>query len=211
MRILIVIATLLFSMHIGSAQSPLPIGQTTLQLTDPARGNRSITTEVYYPGVATGSNVPVAGGPGTVFPVFSFGHGFSMGYDAYQNIWNELVPKGYIVALPTTESGTLPAPSHNDFALDLAFIIDHFQVLNQTGSSIFHQKVSPNSAIGGHSMGGGSTVLAAGNQPNIKTIVTMAAAETNPSAVAVCSNINVPTLFLIGENDCVAPSNYINI
>ena len=42
------------------------------------------------------------------FPVLVLAHGFLMGWDSYQVYWEELVPEGHIVCLPTTESGPLP-------------------------------------------------------------------------------------------------------
>ena len=54
-------------------------------------------------------------------------------------------------------------------------------------------------------MGGGATMLAAENNAAIAGIVGLAPAETNPSAVSVCGNINVPALIFSGSNDGVTP------
>lgn len=97
------------------------IGHTTINFTDVSRGNRVIATEVYYPADIAGDNVPLAN-DNVVFPTLSFGHGFVMTWDAYQNFWTSLVPNGYIVLFPKTEGSI--SPSHLDFGKDLAFVLD---------------------------------------------------------------------------------------
>ena len=106
----------------------------TITFQDPARSNRNIETEIYYPATTPGNNVSVASGQ---FPIIVYGHGFVMGVSAYENIWLALVPLGYIVALPTTESG---APSHSDFGSDLAFLINTLKAEGADNTSPFYQK-----------------------------------------------------------------------
>ncbi|HRD51989.1 MAG TPA: T9SS type A sorting domain-containing protein, partial [Flavobacteriales bacterium] len=137
------------------------------------------------------------------WPVLVVGHGFVMGTDAYANLWNHFVPRGYIVALPATETGF--SPSHSNFGLDIAFVASALQAANSEAASPFFQRVAPTSALMGHSMGGGSSFLGAANNTSITTVVNFAAAETNPSAVAACAQVQVPTLMFAGGNDCVTP------
>ena len=179
------------------------IGHITATFTDPARGNRTIPVEIYYPADASGDNAAIASAGG-VFPVLSFGHGFVMGWDAYDNLWTALVPKGYIMAFPKTESGITPSPA--TFAADLAFVIKRFNELNADNTSVFHQRVSTFNAVMGHSMGGGAAVLAIAGNPQITALAVLAAAETNPSAIAAAANIAIPALVVAGANDCVAPT-----
>lgn len=186
---------------IALAQS-YPIGHRTITYNDPARSNRAIATEVYYPATSAGDNVPVANGE---FPVLVFGHGFAMAYSAYQNWWETFVPEGYIIMLPKTEGNLIPAPSHSAFGLDLAFLAAKMQADNSAGASPFFGKVRPRTALMGHSMGGGATVLGAADNTTIQCIVGMAPAETNPSAVAAAANVTVPALFLYGTEDQVTP------
>jgi dienelactone hydrolase len=145
-------------------------------------------------------NAPVAIGE---FPHIVFGHGFIMTWSAYQNIWEALVPRGYIVMFPRTEDGL--SPSHDDFGLDLALVAENFKLLNTNAGSIFFGKLSQQCAVAGHSMGGGAAHLAAQNNPNIQAMFTLAAAETNPSTIAAAGLINVPVLNMAGTNDCVTP------
>ncbi|MBM3424144.1 MAG: hypothetical protein FJY06_01480 [Bacteroidetes bacterium] len=194
------------------AFSQYQIGHTTLTFNDPTRNGgfgsgggpgRQIQTEVYYPTYTAGENTPVATFPD--FPVIVFGHGFAMGWDAYQNLWEHLVPQGYIMAFVRTEGSLIPAPSHGDFGQDLALVSTKMLALDAAVGSLFNGKVKQKSVIMGHSMGGGATMLAAANNANIAGIVGLAPAETNPSAIGVCANISVPALIFSGSSDGVTP------
>lgn len=194
------------------------IGHTTITFNDPARSGgfgsgggpgRQIQTEVYYPSYTAGENTAVA--TFLDFPVLVFGHGFAMGWDAYQNMWEHLVPQGYIMAFVRTEGSLIPAPSHADFGQDLALVSTKMLALNNTAGSPFNGKVRQKSVIMGHSMGGGATMLAAANNTNIAGIVGFAPAETNPTAIGVCGNITVPALIFSGSNDGVTPPDQNHI
>ncbi|CAN5393671.1 hypothetical protein BH11BAC1_BH11BAC1_04520 [soil metagenome] len=175
------------------------VGHTQITFVDASRGNRSIQAEVYYPATAAGNNTPIAAG---VFPIIVFGHGFVMTTSAYQNFWDDLVPEGYILALPSTEGGF--APVHADFGADLNFLVGEIQT-NGAGASVPSTSVGNLSAIMGHSMGGGCSFLAAENNTSITTMVSFAAANTNPSSITAAQMVSVPTLVFSGANDCVAP------
>lgn len=190
---------LVLAASFSASAQPFAIGNRSITFFDASR-NRNIATNLYYPGVSAGSNVSVATGS---FPVLVVGHGFVMGTDAYANLWNHFVPLGYIVALPTTESSF--SPSHGNFGLDIAFVASALQAANSDASSPFFERVAPTSALMGHSMGGGSSFLGAASNTAITTVVNFAAAETNPSAVAACAQVLVPTLMFAGSNDCVTP------
>jgi len=177
------------------------IGHTTITLIDPARGNRSIPTEVYYPADVSGEGVPVASDP-EVFPVVTFGHGYLMSWSLYSYVHEALVPEGYIVTYPDT-GGEL-FPDHEDFGLDMAFIVQSLRGLGDDTGSPFYGRVSAAAAVAGHSMGGGASLLAAASDPTISAIVNLAAAETNPSAINAAAGITMPALLFSGGSDCVA-------
>jgi dienelactone hydrolase len=189
-------------MMTGLANAQFAIGHRTISYVDASRSNRSISTEVYYPGVSAGNNVNVANGQ---FPVVVIGHGFSMSVSAYQNWWEQLVPQGYIVMLPTTEVGPIPFPSHPDFGLDIAFVAAQMQAANTNGTSPFYNAVTDRTGFMGHSMGGGCSILAAANNPMVDCIVGLAPAETNTSAIAAGANVTAPALILWGTEDEVTP------
>jgi hypothetical protein len=188
------------------------IGHTTITFNDPSRTGgfgsgggpgRQIQTEIYYPAGTAGEDVNLSSGE---FPVIVFGHGFAMGWDAYNNIWEELVPLGYIIAFPRTEGGLFPGPSHVDFGLDLALVETKMENEGNLSSSLFLNHISSKSAIMGHSMGGGATFLGAENNTNITTIIGLAPAETTPSAIAAAANVSVPALVFTADEDMVTPA-----
>lgn len=183
----------------GAMAQPFDIGNRTITFFDPERG-RDIPTNVRYPATSAGNNTPIATGQ---FPVIVIGHGFTMETGAYANIWEFFVPRGYIVALPNTEVGF--GPNHANFGLDIAFVAQALQEANEDDASPFFGGVAPSAALMGHSMGGGAATLGAVGNGNIRTLVTLAAAETDPSAVAAAANVEVPTLMFAGANDCVTP------
>ena len=185
------------------------VGTTTITFNDPSRtggfgsgggAGRQIQTEIYYPATTAGTDVPVSVGE---FPIVVFGHGFVMAWDAYENIWTDLVANGYIVAFPRTEGGF--SPSHEDFGKDLALVVDELLVLHNDVTSLFNNRLSGKAAICGHSMGGGATFIGANETTNIQTIIGLAPAETNPSAITEAASVSLPALVLSGAADGVTP------
>lgn len=179
---------------------PFAIGSTSITFNDPARSGRSIPTEIYYPATSAGTNTSPATGPHCLVV---FGHGFLIGYAQYQWLANTLVPNGYIVAFPDTETGF---PSHGDFGDDIAFLVGAIQAEGANASSVLLGAVGTKSAIGGHSMGGGASFLAAAGNTGIDALFNFAPAETTPSAIGAASTVGVPTLVFEGTDDCVTPS-----
>lgn len=175
------------------------IGHTSIVFYDSVR-NRNIATQIYYPTDTPGENEPISAGN---FPVLVFGHGFLMDWNSYQNFWNEIVPNGYVICFPTTE--TVLTPDHQQFGQDLKFLATEMQIETQDSSSLFFNSLAPETGLMGHSMGGGASFLAAENNSNIHALINFAAAETIPSAITAASNITVPSLIFSGDDDCVAP------
>ena len=56
----------------SSAAQPYNIGHRQVTFIDADRNDRPVLTEIYYPSVMGGDNVPVAGEKGTAFPVLVF-------------------------------------------------------------------------------------------------------------------------------------------
>lgn len=187
---------------IGFAQS-YQVGHSLIVFNDAARDKRKIQTDVYYPAVANGENVPIAGTSNTQFPLVVIGHGFVMSTSSYENIYTQLAAHGYIVALPRTE-GSL-APNQVSFAKDLAFLVNAIQGQSAMKNSIFNGKINNKSCVIGHSMGGGCAILAGIYNSNITTLIGLAPAETNPSCIEAAPRVYIPALILAGGNDCITP------
>ncbi len=173
------------------------VGDKTITYTDPARSNRSVGLQFRFPG----TNTAVATGQ---FPFVIFAHGFSMDQAPYLPYADSLAKRGYIVGLLTTETGL--SPSHANFAQDLIFMYNKLiSESNTNTASIFYQKVLPKGAFGGHSMGGGSTVLSAQYGNPQQCSFTFSAATTNPSSITAAKFMTKPYLSFAGSKDCIAP------
>lgn len=178
-------------------------GHTSITLIDSSRNNRSIPTEIYYPADIAGDEVPVTSVNSDKFPVIAFGHGFVMTWEAYQNIWDSLAANGFIIAFPRTEGGI--NPSHDEFGMDLSFVISQLSVIGSDSLSLFFNRIDTMNCVMGHSMGGGAAFLAAEFNNGIKSLAVLAPAETNPSAIQAASSLNIPAFIIAGGNDCVTP------
>ena len=192
--------TLFWGISLLSWSQNYPVGHQTILFTDSARGNRPVPSELYYPATIAGENTPLSTG---MFPVIVFGHGFQMGYDSYTYFKNAMVPSGYIVVFPKTETSL--APDHAAYGADLAFLVVQMKAEGLNPGSPFFQHIDSTSAIMGHSMGGGASFLACKNNATPTAMVTWAAAETVPSAISAARNITIPSLVFAADMDCITP------
>ena len=211
MKKIIVLAFLLLFSKFEAKSQVTSIGHRTVTFNDPTRtggygsgggAGRQIQTEIYYPSsaAADGDSTSFATGQ---FPLLIFGHGFVMDWSSYDNIWKDLVPQGYIICFPRTEGSI--SPSHSDFGKDLALLQSKMLGLSSVTTSAFYNHILNKTAIMGHSMGGGSSFLACEANAAPTTMVTFAAANTNPSSIVAATQVTIPTLLIAGQNDCVAP------
>jgi len=122
------------------------------------------------------------------------------------------VPNGYIMVFPRTE-GNLLSTDHQQFGWDLQFLVSKIQDEGNNISSPIYNAVANNTALMGHSMGGGASFLAAdslcvnGNN-QLKTIIGLAPAESSSngvSSISSATNITVPSVILSGSQDGVTP------
>lgn len=183
---------------------PFAIGSMDAVVTDTTRSNRQIQLRIFYPAQTAGANTtPVQG----QFPLIVFGHGFAMSYTSYQNIWEKLVPEGFTLAFVDMENGLIPAPSHSNFGQDISYSGKMLQFMSQNQSPFqLYGRLNGKTAFMGHSMGGGASMLAAAFDPTFPdAVVGLAPAETNPTAIGVCSTITSPTVIYSGTKDGVTP------
>jgi predicted dienelactone hydrolase len=195
------VLTLLFSATATQTlcTPPHAVGTRSHSYLDSARMNRPVSVLLRYPAVAPGgANAPALTGCTDLFPVFSFGHGFTISNTGYDYWTAPLAEQGFIVVLPGTETGL--APSHDRFAADLVFAARAVQ-----SDVFFASSVGSDRMYGGHSMGGGSAFLAASRDQNARALFVMAPAETNPSAIAAATQVRASTFIELGSRDCVTP------
>ena len=195
--------------------SQYQIGHYNNTFQDPNRFDRNIQTEIYYPALNNGDNTTAVEGE---FPVIIFGHGFVQDWDVYQNLWEEFVPNGYIMVFPRTEVSFF-STDHQQFGWDLQFLVTKIQDEGINILSPIYNVVANNTALMGHSMGGGASFLAAdslctnGNN-QLKTIIGLAPAESTTngvSSITSAANIIIPSLIFSGSQDGVTPPNVHHI
>ncbi len=175
------------------------VEQISITFIDENRDNREITAEIFLPDADGDLNITETG-----LPFIVFGHGWLTPYTAYQTLWETLVPTGWIMAFPTTEGGLFP--SHEDFALDLAFLSFALPLASTDPQSPLFDLVDSLSIVMGHSMGGGCSILAASYENDYSSVVTLAAAATtNPSAIDAAEEVEIPSLTFAGTSDNVTP------
>ena len=191
-----------FTLSASCLTQTYPIGELELFMEDPDRNDRLVTAEIFYPALSEGSIFLAEG----EFPMIVFAHGFVMPFDSYLNIRDHYVDKGYIVMFITTEGSF--TPSHEDFALDINFMLEYivFEGTTNTQSVLFDHFI-PEVALMGHSMGGGASMLAANLSDHVKTVIGLAPAETDPSAIAASFLIEKPALIFSGSADAVTPAS----
>jgi hypothetical protein len=213
-KTLIFILLLLVSLILKSQTYML--GYQNMSAHDDSR-DRDISTIVYYPSDVGGETAAISDG---VFPAIIFGHGTAMADETlYDYIYEALVSEGYIVMFPTTEDDSPPlgAPNHEAFGLDLQYLNFMIKFENMNSGSFFFGHVSDRTAIIGHSLGGKGTLIAAANNTEVTTIVTLCAALSDPpipyssSGYDAINNslpyVTVPSLVIDTEFDCVVPED----
>jgi hypothetical protein len=173
--------------------------QVSITFIDEDRDNRPVSTEIFFP-----VNGEEDFSDNSSFPFIVFGHGWISPYSLYQDLWEALVPQGWIMAFPTTEGGLFP--NHQNFALDLAFLSFELSAANNDPGSPLFGMVDSLSVVMGHSMGGGCSILAAAGQHNFSSVVTLAAAaSTNPPAIDAAAGVYLPSLTFAGTSDSITP------
>ncbi|MDZ7633597.1 MAG: hypothetical protein U5L72_03780 [Bacteroidales bacterium] len=170
---------------------------------DSLRGNRKIRLEIYYPERKENTALSEDEGCYGRFPVISFAHGYVMSPDLYGHIREMLVPEGYIIVLPYSETGMFP--SHQALSEDLVFALAETEKMGGETGSPLYGITNNRSCLMGHSMGGGALFAAANLYEGTDAVVALAPMNTKPSAIQAAASVEVPTLIIGGENDCITP------
>lgn len=154
-------------------------------------------------------DLAVVGLPGIVctpesglgLPAVAFGHGWLQPAKRYLHLFRHLASWGIVVAAPDTRGG--PFASHRMLSSDLRTSLDICTGvrLGDGGISVDEQRL----AVAGHAMGGGAAVLTAADDDRVRSVVTLAAAETLPSAREAAGKVTVPGLHLAAGNDLLTP------
>jgi len=173
------------------------VGTWDWTLVDADRGGREIAVTAHYPAAWAGAESDPLPGP---YPTVVFGHGFVMAGSDYGSVIDAWVAQDFVVIAVNTEGGL--APDHEAFGLDLAYVAASAAADLTPLSGVLDDRV----AVGGHSMGGGAAWLAAAVGGQADAVFGLAPAETNPSAIAAASSVQIPALVLSGTEDSVTPA-----
>jgi dienelactone hydrolase len=152
----------------------------------------------------------MVGIPGVVFapaaglglPALAFGHDWLQPAQRYADLLRHLASWGIVTAAPDSHRGVLP--SHARFAADLRTTLEVC-----AGVRLGDGKISVDArrtALAGHGIGGGAALVAAAGQPRVAAVVTIAVAQTRPSALDASRAITVPALHVAAGKDTVVPA-----
>lgn len=192
------IASALFAQDLSM---PGPFAAGFRQVTITRANSTTFTARLHYPALAAGQNTALnsAGAP---YPAVSFGHGFFQAVSTYQSTLAHLATHGFLV-IATDSEGSL-APSHQNFANDILHCLTYLEQEHASpGSFLFGAVDTGRYGLSGHSMGGGASILAAAADARIDAVAVLAAAETNPSALAALPNVRVPIRLIAGSQDTI--------
>jgi pimeloyl-ACP methyl ester carboxylesterase len=164
----------------------------------PGDGGR-FGARLHYP--VPGSSADASDEPA---PIVAFGHGYQASVELYAETLDHLASWGIVAVAP--RSGGELFPSHQAFADDLRSALDWVVAEAAAGGDWPAGAIDPAArAVAGHSMGGGAAVLAAADDLTIRAVATLAAAETDPSAIGAASRLTVPSLFVAAGEDAITP------
>jgi len=181
----------------------LSVGYDSLTLKDTQRGV-DITAELFYPSVIGGLKSAIVD---KKYPLIVFAHGYQQKYSDYHDVWETLVPQGYVMAFITTQQGI--TIDTDEYAKDITFLLKNLKA--DSVDSIIKGHITAKSALMGHSTGGGSIYLSHNTSPQADTIVSLAALGkvygtiTGSNAIDIAANLTIPSLILSGEKDCITP------
>lgn len=152
-------------------------------------GNASQAAEA---AVATGS------------PIVAFGHGYLAPVTSYEDTLSHLASWGITAIAPRSAGGLLP--DHAEFAADLSAAAAWVAKVARPEQDWPGLPVDSEArGLSGHSMGGGAAVMATSRDPSVRTVATLSAADTRPSAIEAAAGIAVPALYVAGSEDAITP------
>lgn len=206
MKLRCFIKAVLLTFCVGVNAQPWNIGNIPVEMTDNDRGGRKVPVDIYYPSEEGGPGSPIIIRPGQRYPVICFAHGYLLRADSYSNIWEALVPEGFIMIFLKTEPGMFP--SHHALAEDMVFALAEAGRYGRDKESMFYNLVDTMNCVMGHSMGGGASWLAAAKSPGtIKAVVPLTPLYSKALSAEAESNRAMPLLIIAGSNDCITSTS----
>lgn len=183
-----------------STPGPYQAGNSTVIVSRP--DDSTFEALLYYPALAEGLDAP-PDPSGAPYAGISFGHGWVQPPERYESTFRHLATRGFVVI--ATRSGLELFPSHAEYAADMSLCLTALESLNSGGSALAGLIDVNAFGLSGHSMGGGASILAAAADARVRVVANLAAAETNPSAIAAMGTIDRPVLLICGSEDAIVP------
>jgi predicted dienelactone hydrolase len=171
-------------------QTHVPI--IDLELKDPDRPDRTVRAKFCMPS----SNES--------FPLYIFGHGAGCVAEDYEYFCETTATAMVYQRSPAGQIFPVDFDTANA-AIDMKFLSTQLIELSQTDSSSpLFGRLDGRVLIGGHSMGGGATVLATGKEGASPDALALFAPGlyTKPDGTEFLPNIQAPTLIVSGSMDC---------
>jgi len=136
--------------------------------------------------------------------LYVFGHGFDCLAADY--VWLCETP-GVVSAIVVSNDITPFLPDTKDMALDQAYLTTALPLLAKNSSSVLFNRLSGKAVLGGHSMGGGTSVLAAdptyAPSASVDALALLAPGlYTLPPAYSHKGHVSAPLLVVSGAMDC---------
>ncbi|MEM7202575.1 MAG: hypothetical protein AAF628_20070 [Planctomycetota bacterium] len=177
----------------------LPVGVRDVAFANPTgQGSTTLTARVHYPATSAGMTTPIATAPGGL-PVLLFLHGFAALGRWHTALGDAFAGRGYVAVLMDTAQFSAPTQVSDGLAWFPAL-----QAANAAGSGSFLEGALDMSrvAVGGHSMGGGSTVNVLAQNPGYAAGFALA-----PVPAASARDVDVPFVVVHGTGDGIVPSS----
>ncbi|MFD5317213.1 alpha/beta hydrolase [Streptomyces sp. NPDC127098] len=174
-----------------------------------SRGNRRLTTRIFYPATGNPGGNPVANAPvaNGVFPIVEFSHGLGGNPESYAPLVRPLAEAGFVVpapVFPTTSSGTpgnIQDVYNGNQSMDVSEVITRTLALNTTAGDPLagHLDTAVGVGVAGHSLGGMTThgLLTAWPDERIAAAVPFACVDMGNPSNRVTANV----LFVHGDQD----------
>lgn len=197
------VVLMVLSPALADLSTPGPYGAGWVEVAVPRPGGGSFDALLFYPAMGSGQGATYEGS-GAPYPAISFGHGWITAVTRYLGTLEHLASWGYFVIASKSYGGLFP--DHSAFADDLRWCLTYLEDQDADPGSWLHEQVDTAAfGVSGHSMGGGASILAAERDSRIRIVANMAAAETNPSAIAAIAGVQVPVFLIAGDEDSIAP------
>ncbi|MFJ1997983.1 alpha/beta hydrolase family protein [Streptomyces asiaticus] len=168
-----------------------------------SRGNRQLTTKIFYPAAGTPGGNPIPNAPiaNGVFPIAEWSHGMGCNSDCYSSQTHDLASAGFICPAPSFSDNTNIGSVYNgNWSKDVSEVLTRTLALNSTAGDPFAGHIDTRVGVGvsGHSMGGMTThgLLTAWPDNRIVAAVPVACVDMgNPAG------LHANVLFIHGDHD----------